>query len=72
MREGKRKIVHDRKTGNAPALDNLKSDIGEPKDLSAKRKFLVLPIRVGLDKPIWVNLMRGLEKNPPTEMLSGF
>ena len=34
MREGKWKIVHDRKTGNAPALYNLESDIGESKDLS--------------------------------------
>ena len=34
MREGKWKIIHDRKTGNAPALYNLESDIGESKDLS--------------------------------------
>lgn len=34
MREGKWKIVHDRKTGDAPALYNLESDIGESKDLS--------------------------------------
>ena len=34
MREGKWKIIHDRKTGNAPALYDLESDIGESKDLS--------------------------------------
>ncbi len=34
MREGKWKIIHDRKTGNVPALYNLESDIGESKDLS--------------------------------------
>ena len=34
MREGKWKLVHDRKTGNAPALFDLEKDIGETTDIS--------------------------------------
>jgi arylsulfatase A-like enzyme len=34
MREGKWKVIHDRKSGDKPALFDLSKDIGESKDLS--------------------------------------
>ena len=36
MREGNWKIVHDRKSGEEPALFDLLKDVGEADDLAAK------------------------------------
>ena len=34
MREGKWKVIHDRKSGDKPALFDFSKDIGESKDLA--------------------------------------
>ena len=49
MREGKWKIVHNRKTGEEPALFDLSQDIGESKDLAKEQREVLLTMMKKLD-----------------------